>query len=368
MKNDEQYVNEIFQKYNKIQNTKDEKLYKKNIIISPVNAFFKTIAVILSWITLTGCVAYATGFVIDKVFKEPKVMTYQESISVNEEEKKELITEDQAKEFALKELKDRFNKIPGIITKTELRKDYISYEPRWILYYDNQMSVELDALTGEIKSLTDFSIDDTKVPSTLNKEEAKNVAIDLLKSIGYDGLNYELADFKSNMVSDDANLYTADFSKKYNNIYNPYQTIRLTFIPEEKQIVTFNWFNYEFDNNEIIITNEQAVEIAKSKENELDSGKFKISDVNAKLEIVKMNDYVYSQEKPIDNTESENKISDFTKIVKFKDENNYEVYVIEPKTRLAWNVQIKYESDFDIMVAYYVDATTGELIGGTATK
>ena len=94
MKNDEQYVDEIFQKYNKIQNTKEEKLYKKNIIISPVNAFFRTATVILSWIALTGCVVYSTSDVIDKVFKEPEMMTYQESISINEEEKKELISED----------------------------------------------------------------------------------------------------------------------------------------------------------------------------------------------------------------------------------------------------------------------------------
>lgn len=368
MKNNEQYVNEIFQKYNKIQNTKEEKLYKKNIIVSPINTFFRTIAIILSWITLTGCVAYATSFVIDKVFKEPKVMTYQESISVDEEEKKELITEEQAKEFAIKEIKDRFNKIPGNMTKIELRKDYISYEPRWIIYYDNQMNVELDAITGKIKSLTDFSIDDTKIASTFNREEAKKVAIELYNSLGYEEQTYELADFKSNVISDDANLYTADFSRRYNDINNPYQTIRITFIPEEKQIVTFNWFNYEFDNNEQIITKEQAIEIAKNKENVLDSSNLKISNIDAKLEIVKMNGYVYSQENPIDNIENETKISESTKIVKFKDENDFETYVIEPRTRFAWNVQIKYESEFEMVVNYYVDTTTGEIIGGESTK
>lgn len=367
MKNDEQYVDEIFQKYNKIQNTKEEKLYKKNIIISPVNAFFRTATVILSWIALTGCVAYATSYVIDKVFKEPEMMTYQESISINEEEKKELISEDQAKEFAVKELNDKFNKQPGNITKTELRKDYISYEPRWIIYYDNNMGVELNALTGEIKSLTDFSIDDTKVASKLSKEQAKEVATELYNSLGYEG-KYELVDFKSNGISEDANLYTADFSKIYNGITNPYQTIRMTYIPEEKQIVTFNWFNYDFDNNEQIITKEQAIEIATNKEKELDNGKFKISSVDAKLEIVKMNAYLYSQENPINNTKSETKISESTKVVKIKDENDYEVYVVEPRTRFAWNVQIKYESEFDTMVSYYVDTTTGELIGGSSTK
>ena len=45
-------------------------------------------------------------------------MSYQESISINEEEMKELISEDQAKEFAVKELNDKFNKQPGNITKT----------------------------------------------------------------------------------------------------------------------------------------------------------------------------------------------------------------------------------------------------------
>ena len=205
MKNDEQYVNEIFQKYNKIQNTKEEKFYKKNMVISPVNAFFRTIVVILSWITLTGCVAYATSYVIDKVFKEPEMMSYQESISINDKEKKELISEDKAKEFAVKELNDRFNKQPGNITKTELRKDYISYEPRWIIFYDN---------------------------------------------------------------------------------------------------------------NEQIITKDQAIEIATNKEKELDNNKFKVSSIDAKLEIVKMNEYVYSQENPINNTESEINFSESTKVAK----------------------------------------------------
>lgn len=367
MKNNEQYVNEIFEKYNKIQNTKEEKLFKNYIVTSPVNAFFRTVAIIMSWLALTGCVAYATSFIIDKVFKEPEKMSYQESISINEEEKKELISEDQAKEFAIKELNDRFNKQPGNITKTELRKDYISYEPRWIIFYDNSIGVELNALTGEIKSLTDFSIDDTKVASKLSKEQAKEVAIELYNSIGYDG-KYELVDFKSNNISDNSNLYTADFSKIYNGIINPYQTIRITFIPEEKQIVTFNWFDYDFDNNEQIITKDQAIEIATNKEKELDNSKFKVSSVDAKLEIVKMNEYVYSQEKPINNTEGETNISESTKVVKIKDENDYEVYVVEPRTRFAWNVQIKYESEFDTMVSYYVDITTGEIIGGSSTK
>lgn len=367
MKNNEQYVNEIFQKYNEIQNTKEEKLYKKNIIISPVNTFFRTATAILAWIVLTGGIAYGTSYVIDKIFKEPEIMSYEESISVTEEEMKELISEDKAKEFAVKELNDRFNKQPGNITKTELRKDFISYEPRWFIFYDNSMGVELNAFTGEIKSLTDFSIDDTKVASKLSKEQVKEVAKELYNSVGYE-MEYKLVDFKSNNISDDSNLYTADFSKIYNGITNPYQTIRITFIPEEKQIVTFNLFNYNFDNNEQIITKEQAIEIATNKERELDNGRFKVSSVDAKLDIVKMNEYVYSQENPINNTESETKISESTKMVKIKDENDYEVYVVEPRTRFAWNVQIKYESEFDTMVSYYVDTTTGELIGGSSTK
>ena len=367
MKNDEQYINELFQKYNKFQNTKEEKLYKKNIVISPLNIFFRTITIILSWIALTGCVVYATSFVIDKVFKEPEKMSYQESISVNEEEMKQLITEEKAKEYAVSELKNVFNKIPGNITEAELRKDFISYEPRWIIYYDNNMSVELDAITGKIKSLTDFSIDDTKIASTFSKKQAKEVAIKLYKSLNYEE-KYELANFKANMISGDGNLYTADFSKKYNDIYNPYQTIRITFIPEEKQIVTFNFFAYPFDNNEQIITKEQATQIATNKENGIDKSNLKVSSINAKLEIVKMNGYVYSQENPINNVENETIISDNIKIVKMKDENDYEVYVVEPRTRFAWNVTIKYESEFDIMTSYYVDATTGEIIGGNGTK
>ena len=133
MKSNEQYINEIFQKYNKIKNTKEEKNYKKNIIISPINTFFRIVTIMLSWVALTGCVAYCANFVIDKVFIKPKVMTYQDSIKVNDEEKKSLISKEKAEECASLEMKNKFNKTPGNIKQIELRKDSISYEPRWII-------------------------------------------------------------------------------------------------------------------------------------------------------------------------------------------------------------------------------------------
>lgn len=349
MKSNEQYINEIFQKYNKIKNTKEEKNYKKNIIISPINTFFRIVTIMLSWVALTGCVAYCANFVIDKVFIKPKVMTYQDSIKVNDEEKKSLISKEKAEECASLEMKNKFNKTPGNIKQIELRKDSISYEPRWIIFYDNNMSVQLNAITGKIKSLTDFTIDDTKIISKLSKEEAKKIAIELYNSIGYNENDYELANFDKNGISENANLYTADFSKKYGDIFNDYQTVRITFIPEEKQIVTFNLFDFEFDNNELIITKEQAIEIAKNKNKKLDDNKFKIISEEAKLKIVKMNDYVYGQENPINNIE---------------DENDYETYVVEPRTRFAWVVELNYNSEFAKKVSYFVDATTGEIIGG----
>ncbi len=368
MKNNEQYIDEIFQKYDTIKNSKEKKSFKNSFVISPMNTFLKIVTIMTSFLAITGCAAFATHYIIGKVFKEPKIMTYQESISVNEGEKSKLIDENQAIDMAYKELQDKFNKTPGNITEIKLQKDISTYEPIWIIFYDNSMNVQVNAISGKIINLSDWTIDDTKVKSKLSKDEAKIIANELYHSLGYKDEEYELASFKKSAITDDTNLYTADFSKKYGNIYNDFQTVRITFIPEIKQIVIFVLFDYKFDNNEQVITKEQAIEIAKQKNNSLNNGKDKIKNEEAELKIVKSNEYIYAKEHPINNSDDEEYITNETKIVTMKDLNDFEVYLVEPRTRFAWSVKIEYESDIDLFEEYYIDATTGEIIGGDGTK
>ena len=119
----------------------------------------------------------------------------------------------------------------------------------------------------------------------------------------------------------------------------------------------------DFDNNEIKITKEEAIKIALIEDENVESNK--IASVDATLKVVKMNTKAYER--------SLNK-EEFYKpmqTVDYPDEAR-KYYLIDERIRNAWVVTIKYEDNYKDVVKrytegiwnYFVDATTGEIIGG----
>ena len=117
-----------------------------------------------------------------------------------------------------------------------------------------------------------------------------------------------------------------------------------------------------FQNNEIKISEDDAKSISIEKEKQL--SQLEIIDIASELEIRKMNTYIFKLENNIDDANI--------------DESNEEttIYKTENITRNVWIVRIKHNKPENINFStsleynkqmdkkYYIDATTGEIIGG----
>ena len=114
--------------------------------------------------------------------------------------------------------------------------------------------------------------------------------------------------------------------------------------------------DFNFQNNELVVSKEEAIDIVKNKENELSS--YEITAIDGELAFEKMNSFIYTIE--------QNNI----------DDENY--YATDDITRKVWKIKVEHgfmAKDFGIegkneyykegmSKYYYVDATTGEIICG----
>lgn len=340
MKSNELYIKEIFEKY---ESTKQNKYYKMK------NKVIKIAAMVIITTGATAGIVYAGNIIYQKVWKEPEKYTFSELMEVSEKDKEKSITKEEAIEKA-KKITEQFGKNFGSITRAELVK--IETEPEWYIDTENKISVNLDS-TGKLLSFSDWSVDDTKVPSTANREQVEKIIKEMYLKLGYKDGEYELSSLEKNKISEDANIWQADFCKKYDGIYNPYQCIRISIISEVNHLLMLNIFDYEFENNPIIISQEDATQIAKEKAIQLRNDKI-IKNIDTKLDIKKMNSYVYSREQY--NNETSN-INDNT------------FYKTDDIIRKVWVVDITYENNmFTDKDIYFVDCTTGEIIGGDSIR
>ena len=103
---------------------------------------------------------------------------------------------------------------------------------------------------------------------------------------------------------------------------------------------------------------EEAVEIAKQKDKIINSENYIQKGVDAKLRIVRVNPEVYLKENGLENG---------NKVVTLEDGTTYHYYEykMNGRVRKAYKVTISYENrPLGLTRTYYVDVTTGEVIGG----
>lgn len=336
MKDNKQYIDEIFQKYETIKKNKKHKIENK---------FIKMVAMVIIVIGATAGIVYASNIIYQKVWKEPQEYNFFEEIQVSEDDKKKSLTEQQAINKA-KTILQNIGKSFGDVKSAELKK--VNNKLEWYIIMDNQINIDIDAKTGKLSHFSDWGVDDTKVSSTMSKQNVEKVVNDMYLKLGYKQEEYELATLEKSLISDDANIWRADFCKKYDGIFNIYQCIRISVIPEANQLMMLTIFDYDFENNPIVITKEEATQIAKDKNVQLrESGK--IQNIETKLDIRKMNEYVYLRELAKD--------------------GNYGSYRTEDIVRKVWVVEITYENELFVdKDIYFVDCTTGEIIGGDSVK
>lgn len=205
-----------------------------------------------------------------------------------------------------------------------LKEDKYSDKKIWTIS-DNYAETKIDAETGDL--VQTLSKKQEYTDSNCTEEEAKQIANEL-----YSGLDIkeEYKNYKLNgIVKFDEELWIANFSKKYGNLYNDFESVKVTFAPADKEVKIISIINQGvYENNSVNISEEDAKNIANKQINSN-------SDSHVKLTIVKPNYF-------------------------FKDKENYLTYKEPEKTRTAYVVS--FEDENKTMV--YVDATTGEVIGG----
>lgn len=231
------------------------------------------------------------------------------------------------------------------VEKVELIKYPDDYEMEWMIIGKEQISINLDAYTGKLVSFSAYNLDDTKIENKLGKEEVEKVMTDIYERLGYSKEEYILTALNKVEITDDSPLWQGDFCKIYDGIVNEFECIRLTVIPETNELRGVNVFDCKTENNPVIISEEEAIQIAKDFE--------------------KLNTMVYHEE--MNEKEQEEKIKENT--TTNQNTNELYDYRLEELVRKVWRVEIEYKNDvFTERDSYFVDCETGEILGGDSIK
>lgn len=186
------------------------------------------------------------------------------------------------------------------------------------------------------------------------------------KLLGFEEGEYEITSVRSDHIvgSEEETGHDIDiiFTKKYGEIYNPFESISISIHAKNKDFVYIIIESFPLDDNEIIITKDEAIQIALNEDAKIETDQ--CVEIDAELMIVRMNSQAYER---INNKEK------YYEDMKGSPWEERTYYHVEDKVRNAWVVLITYDMyyDDDLMkkytegkYSYFVDCTTGEIIGG----
>ena len=341
----------------------DIKMNKPKINLS------KMVATFVLALGVTSGLVYATSTVIDKIWKEPEKYVINQEIT--EEEKNKCITEEKAEEIGNTYLK-QIGFDNEIITSLNLTKTFIENDNIWRMH-SKKVSITIDGISGEIKDVQ-IPTWEYKIPYNygITRIEARKVATELLEK--YKPQNetgeYQLVKLTRNMETDEASyIWYADFYKKYDNLLNPHESVHIGWIPTINGLYSLSFENCNYENNEENITKEQAIEIATQKDKQIEKEKA-IKETKAEIKIEQMNENVYLRENFKEDFEKKGILMNYEK----SEDNKYKLkddavgYKTEERVRKVWVVVIKYDVAESTRVkefSYFIDCTTGEIIGGS---
>lgn len=326
----------------------------------------KLVATFVITTTVTGGLVYATGNAIyEKIWKQPE--TYEFSYEVTEKDKENTISEEEARKKAEEYL--RKIGLEDEISGLGLMKSWRGNDVIWDIGF-TKGTMQMDS-KGNFQSLNIPSYN-YKIPYNygITREEARKTAKELL--LKYNPNNnsdeYELVSLKRNMENDEASyIWYADFYKKYGDLYNQYEKISIGWVPTINGLYSLNIENSKYENNEQKISKEDAIKIATEKDKQIET-RYNIASTEAEIGIDKMNTDVVYREKNLEDYEKGTINFEPDENGTYKIKEDAEFYKVENRVRKVWEVTIYYDYykyDYPERYVYYVDATTGEIIGGS---
>lgn len=326
----------------------------------------KLVATFVITTTVTGGLVYATGNAIyEKIWKQPE--TYEFSYEVTEKDKENAISEEEARKKAEEYL--RKIGLEDEISGLGLMKSWRGNDVIWDIGF-TKGTMQMDS-KGNFQSLNIPSYN-YKIPYNygITREEARKTAKELL--LKYNPNNnsdeYELVSLKRNMENDEASyIWYADFYKKYGDLYNQYEKISIGWVPTINGLYSLGIENSKYENNEQKISKEDAIKIATEKDKQIET-RYNITSTETEIGIDKMNADVVYREKNIEDYEKGTINFEPDENGTYKIKEDAEFYKVENRVRKVWEVTIYYDYykyDYPERYVYYVDATTGEIIGGS---
>lgn len=350
------------------------KIKEENDIVmeNKTKGILKMIATGTAGIVFCTGVVFAGTKVIENIWKTPEKIqlssgNFEEVTKVTEESKKENISEEKAKEIAINKLNEiGFN---SNIVRTNHYKQYDSNKIRYSFETEDNYAITIDGQTGEFFEIWNHNKNIQDLNKYISVQEAIETANKYYKLFGFKEGEYEITSVHSNNKNgtDKDNGFKIDieYCKKYGDLYNEYERISLAIESKNKDIDYFRVDNIPFDNNELVITEDEAINIALKEDEKIETNK--VESTQAKLMIVKMNADAYDRINEKDKHYKAMQTVDYP-----IEERNY--YKVDDRVRKAWVVVITYEDNYgedtvkrytEGKYSYFVDATTGEIIGGT---
>lgn len=336
------------------------------------NSIFKKVASFLIIAFATTGIVFAAGVAYENyeknIWKAPQKVTGENADNNDNQNiaKQNTMSEDEARKKG-QDILEKFEYGNDKIKTIKLEGNPENYDLTWYIETEQNILVDFNANGEETFSITNnnaLSNDKTNYRTT--KVEAEKTAKELAKKYGYDIERYNYVEVNSNLVPDsDSFVWDVAFFKEYDGVKNPYERIEVSFIPQINEIICFTVIDKKFENNPIEITEETAKEIAL-KEEQKNTQKYEIKTIETKLKINSMNGYAYFRTNDYDQLHKQTSSSDYP----------YEksvFYRTEARIRKVWlvtivyNIPNKFNGNYnpnDERVSYFVDATTGEVIGG----
>ena len=320
------------------------KIKEENDIVmeSKTRKVLKTIGAVIAGVVLSTGVVFAGTKVYESIWKEPQKITADEMKNelppenITDEEKKELITEEEAKEKGL-EILNKLGYENQTINRIELKRGYdediTSYYMIKTKYgYEEGLMVQINAQNGNFIYFADMDLKYKHLKTQkLSDDEIAKVAQNVYNELEIEENEYKLADtsidnyYFENQSND---LLGANFYKYYDGVANKYESFSVSFLSVNDDIFLNTvqiGEDKSFQNNEVVISKEDAIEIAKNKEKEFSN--YDITNVKCELSIEKMNSFIY---------QIENNLYDIT-----KSSTEQEYYKTENRTRKVWKIKYR---------------------------
>lgn len=323
---------------------------------------FKTIISIFISILVTSGIVFAGYITYEKIWKKPQEIVSND-FEITNEDKSNALEDKILEEKAVAEL-EKLGYKSVTIKEHELIKD--TYYSK--LYYhiianpqenNDELNIMLDAKSGDFISFGILNTENqpTQYRSTIDdvKETAKKLLLDLNLITN----EYKITKaFGNNDNTEQSSSYQVWFAREYDGIINNYQEVCIEFIPVINKIILLNVTNEDFNNNPIEINENDAKKIAEDK-NSILFKELAVDNIETSLGIEKMNEKIYIQENGIDEKSTFEIENGETTIVGDK-------YKKDLMIRKVYKVKFNYKENPNkyIYTEYFIDTTTGEIIGG----